>query len=142
MLLSGDQRSLPIGCRFAGRLSLISGLSAARFGLESAARPLRAHAETFLWSLPGALCVTTVTTGSQPEPSVLVVHSSPDLVVASACQSCSGASTMVESERWLKVKLVSISTTIPYQQRLSTHGPLSKLAVCRGSGAELNNENN
>ena len=64
---------LPIGCRFAGRLAPISGLSAA-------ARPLLAHAETGLRSLPGALFVTTVTTNSHPEPSVLVLHSSPDLV--------------------------------------------------------------
>ena len=95
---------LLIGCRFAGRLGLISGHSAARFGRES-----RFQTST----LPGAICVTMVATGSHLEPSVLVVHSSPDLVAAQACQSCSGASTMVESERWLKVKLVSISSDHP-----------------------------
>ena len=60
---------LQTGCRFAGRLGLISGLSAARFGSES-----RCQTST----LPGALFVTTVTTGSHPEPQVLVVHSNPD----------------------------------------------------------------
>ena len=55
--------------------------------VRAAARPLRAHAETGLLSLPGALCITTVTTGSQPESSVLVVHSSPDLVVAAAAKA-------------------------------------------------------
>ena len=51
---------------------------------RAAARPLLAHVEAGLRSIPGALCVTTVTTGSHPEPLVLVFLSSPDLV-ASAC---------------------------------------------------------
>ena len=102
---------LQIGCRFAGRLGLISGLSAARFGRES-------RCQTSTLRLPGAFCVTTVTTGSHPEPSVLVVHSSPDLVAATACQSCCGASTMVESERWLKVKWIRISSDYPLSATL------------------------
>ena len=74
----------PSGCRFAGRLGPNANPSPASQPLASAmraaARPLLAHAETGLRSLPGALCVTTVATGSHPEPSVLVVLSSPDVV--------------------------------------------------------------
>ena len=110
MRLSGDRHSqgrlhavVPIGCRFAGQRRPRLG-RAARFGREGR-RPLLAHAKTGLQPLPGALCVTA---GSQPEPepSVLVagVLSSPDLFANAACQSCSGASTIVENERWLKVK--------------------------------------
>ena len=155
MLLSGDQRSQGARpCPFyrSGAASQAASASSPASqplasAARTAARPLRAHAETGLLSLPGALCVKTVTTGSQPEPSVLVVHSCPDLVVAAACKSSgfSEASTTIESKRWLKVKRVSISSesaTIPYQQRLATHGPLFKLATGRGAGEELNNENN
>ena len=45
--------------------------------VRAAARSLLAHAETGLQQLPGAHWVTT---GSQPEPSILVFLSSPDLV--------------------------------------------------------------
>ena len=67
-------------------------LSAVASAVSAAARPLLAvsHCRTceprrpicgrFRRSLPGAPCVTTVTTGSHPKPSVLVVLSSPDLV--------------------------------------------------------------
>ena len=141
MLLSGNQRSRARPCPFyrSGAASQAASVSSPASqhlapAVRAAARPLRAH-ETGLRPLPGALCVTTVTTGSQPEPSVLVVHSSPDLVVAQACQSCAG--TMAERQM-SKYQQHSIR----YQQCLSTNGPLFKLAAGRGAGAELNNENN
>ena len=79
--------------------------------MRAAARPLRAHAETGL-SLPGALCVTTVTTGSQPEPSILFVHSSPDLVVVLR------AKAVLERQQWLTVTMAE-SQMSKYQQRVS-----------------------
>ena len=107
MLLSGDQRSRARLCPFyrSGAASQAASASSPASqplasAVSAAARPLRAHAETGLWSLPGALCVTTVTTGNQLEPSVLVVHPSPDLVVALACP----AKAVLERQRWLKVK--------------------------------------
>ena len=87
MRLSGDRRSqarvlqtVLAGC--PDRVPLRQAASAPPRKLASAVRvatrPLLAHAETGLRKLPGAHCVTI---GSQPEPSVKVVHSSPNLVV-------------------------------------------------------------
>ena len=82
--LSGDRRSqgrvhavVPIGCLFADRRTASAPSWPLASAMRALARPPLAHAETGLRTLPGALCVTA---GSQPEPSVLVVLSSPDLI--------------------------------------------------------------
>ena len=108
------QPVVPIGCwrtASGGRLGPVSAALACREG--------RSHWQSAL--------------------SSAVVLPRPDLVAGAGCQSVSGASTMVESQQWLKAKCVSVSSSYPVSANL-IHWAL--LAAAWSAGAELNNENN
>ena len=144
--LSDDWRSLgrvyavvQIGCSFAGCLSPVL---AARFGREGRSQT---SACTSSDRFAAASWSPLRDPGSQPEPSALVVHSSPDLVACIGVPlrfwSVNNGWNLKVNNVWKLNQKVS-AATIQYQQYLSAHGPLFKLAASWGAGAELNNENN